>query len=232
MSNSVVTYGDPKDENPTSKIRPIIFEVVYTPTGFNTDTAQITEGMIAEMVLLEEGPATIIEPEPLPIEEPMAEIPTIEETTETPTEVQPETSQPPAPAPSYPVYSVDGHVLDENVQRYFYEKLSAAGIGWWFPYALCTAYQESRFDIYAENKNGLDKGLLQYRTTYWNWANDIFNPYAQIDVYVSQNANRLNNMGLDIPSTISRHMSSDWGPYNQEYVNHVMQWVNTLVRIK
>ena len=232
MSVSVAAAGDPNIQNPTSEKQQVIFEVVHTPMDYFTHDTQIDERMIAEMILAEEGPATIVESEPIQEEEQQAEIPTMEETTETPTEVQPETSQPPAPAPSYPVYSVDGQVLDENIQRYFYEKLSAAGIGWWFPYALCTAYQESRFNLYAENVNGLDKGLLQYRITYWNWKRDIFDPYAQIDIYVSQNANRLINMGLDIPSTISRHMMSDWGPYNQDYVDHVMYWVSTLVQIK
>lgn len=210
-----------------------IFPVEYSPIEFKPaedEPMAINKEMLREMVLLEEGPMLYVEPDPPCEVEPPAETPTEVPIPETSPEAEAPTH--PAPAPSYPVYSVDGHVLDENIQKYFYEKLCAAGIGWWMPYALCTAYQESRFDLYAENKNGLDKGLLQYRTTYWNWANDIFNPYAQIDIYVSQNANRLNNMGLDIPSTISRHQMSDWGPYNQEYVDQVMQWVSTLNQIK
>lgn len=132
-------------------------------------------------------------------------------------------------APSVPYYSVNGVVMDLGLQEYLYSQLCVKGIEWFMPYAMLLAYQESNFNIYAENKNGLDKGLFQYRITYWG-SGDIFNPYTQIDIFTTQMANRA-NIGCTVSDMISRHNMSDYGPYNQDYVNHVMSWQGTLIRI-
>lgn len=131
--------------------------------------------------------------------------------------------------PSIPYYQVNGCVMDLALQDYLYSQLSAKGIGWFMPYAMMLAYQESNFNIYAENPNRLDKGLFQYRITYWG-AGDIFNPYTQIDIFTTQMSNRA-NIGCTVSDMISRHNMSDYGPYNQDYVNHVMSWEGTLIRI-
>lgn len=144
-----------------------------------------------------------------------------------PVETEPETTTAPeesTAAPEYngtPIYSVNGQVLDVNIQTHLYQQLSAHGIGWFMPYAILIAYQESRFNIYAENVNGLDKGLFQYRITYYPGAN-IFDPYEQINILSQQMANRA-NAGCDVLTMISRHNTSDYGAYNQQYVNEVMQ---------
>lgn len=136
---------------------------------------------------------------------------------------------------SAPLYTVNGDMLREDIQNYLYEKMSSAGIGWFAPYALIIAYQESTFNIYAENPNGLDKGLFQYRLPYWGEfaaeagraGADIFDPYAQIDVLTMQMARRA-AAGCDVYTMISRHNMSDYGPYNQEYVNQVIQHLGSL----
>lgn len=160
-----------------------------------------------------------IDPEPVPVE-----------TTSPP----PETTAPPTTAASepvaYPLYCVNGATLGVDIQYYLYERLCQAGIGWFYHYALLIAYQESNFNLYAENPNGLDKGLFQYRITYWNYG-DIFNPYDQIPVFVTQMAQRA-AAGCDPATMISRHKQSDWGPYDQSYVDAVMQWERVLVRIQ
>lgn len=136
-----------------------------------------------------------------------------------------------SPPPVYPLYAVNGAVLDEPIQTYLYQRLCEAGIGWFFPYAVMIAYQESRFDIYAVNpRNGLDTGLFQYRSTYWNYG-DIFSPYDQINVFTIQMAQRA-NVGCTISDMISRHKQSDWGPYDQEYVNQVLQHQERTVQIR
>lgn len=119
------------------------------------------------------------------------------------------------------VWQKYGVVLDQNIANYLYSKLCENNIGWFMPYAVCIAYQESRFNPNAQNKNGLDKGLFQYRITYWE-GGDIFNPYHQIDIFVSQMANRA-KLGLTVEEMISRHNMSDYGPYNQKYVDQVLQ---------
>lgn len=112
-------------------------------------------------------------------------------------------------------------------------RLTAYGIEWWEPYALAQMFQESRFGIYVENRNGLDKGLIQYRVTYWSAmcsqhgldpATSIFDWKAQLNIYVQDTARRLGS-GCSVQETISRHMMSDYGPYCETYVNDVMRWV-------
>ena len=110
--------------------------------------------------------------------------------------------------------------------------LYAYSIEWWLPIAKAQMFQESHCNPYAENRNGLDKGLYQYRTTYWSAMcvehglpaeTSIFDWRAQIRIYVSDTARRLYS-GCSVEDTISRHMMSDYGHYNAKYVNDVLQW--------
>lgn len=129
-----------------------------------------------------------------------------------------------------PLFSVNGAVLDIGVQEYLYQRLCEANIGWFYHYAILIAYQESRFDPLAENKNGLDKGLFQFRIIYHpdlEW----WNPYAQVDRFVLMMANRANN-GKTAAEMISAHNQSDYGPYCQEYVSIVMSHEAGMVQIR
>ena len=131
-----------------------------------------------------------------------------------------------------PLYTVNGAMLDPAIQEYLYTRLCEAGIGWFFPISLCIAYQESNFDIHAVNKsNGIDKGLFQFRSTYWG-EGDIFDPYNQINVFVGLMANRANNLGCTESEMVSRHNTSDYGSYNQAYVDVVMRWTGSLVQVR
>ena len=104
--------------------------------------------------------------------------------------------------------------------------LDAAGIGWWYPYAVAQMTQESHCNPWAENANGLDKGLFQYRITYWTEPESIFDVNAQIRKYTQQVSARL-AAGLSIEETISRHYTSDYVPgINWDYVNHVLSWMH------
>ena len=112
-------------------------------------------------------------------------------------------------------------------------RLTAYGIEWWEPYALAQMFQESHFNPAAENRNGLDKGLIQYRVTYWSAmcsqhgldpATSIFDWKAQLNIYVQDTARRLGS-GCSVQDTISRHMMSDYGPFCETYVKDVMRWV-------
>ena len=138
-----------------------------------------------------------------------------------------------------PLYRCDGVVMDEDLQRFLYEQLALHGIEWFFPYAIAQSTQESECDP-NNVTNGLDYGLYQYRITFWAEVSerygykdaDIFNPYIQIDIYVHQMAKRLNEYGLDVYETISRHYTSDWGTYNEKYVQDVMERYQKLERIR
>lgn len=129
-----------------------------------------------------------------------------------------------------PLYSVGSQMMAEELQTYLWQKLVDNGIEWFMPYAVLIAKQESDFDIYARNPNGLDCGLFQFRSTYWG-EGDIFNPYNQIDVFVGLMANRA-RAGKTVSEMISAHNMSDYGAYNQEYVNQVMQHAPALQKVR
>lgn len=119
-----------------------------------------------------------------------------------------------------PVYTVDGEQLDPGVADYLYRRLCESNIGWFYPFALLIAYQESSFNPLAVNPNGRDFGLFQFRLEFHSGL-DWQNPYAQVDLFVQMMANRA-NAGKDVYSMISAHNMSDWGGYNQVYVDQVM----------
>lgn len=127
-------------------------------------------------------------------------------------------------------YEIDGEQLNPDIQTYLYDSLSAHGIEWFMPYAVLICYQESHFNPYAENPNGKDKGLFQYRKAYYT-GHDIFNPYEQIDIFTQQMAHRA-EIGCDVYEMISRHNVSDYMPYNHEYVAQVMQHEPNLREVK
>lgn len=129
-----------------------------------------------------------------------------------------------------PVYRVDGYIPDEGLQNYLYQRLCEHGIGYFMPYAVCLIAQESTWNPMAENANNEDKGLLQYKIKFVPWM-DWRNPYQQIDYFTAQMANRA-AAGCTVSEMISRHNTSDYGSYNQSYVDAVMQHSNTLVQIR
>lgn len=137
---------------------------------------------------------------------------------------------------SVQLYSVNGEVLDKNLQTYLYNSLASKGIEWWFTYALCQMYQESRFNLYAINQqNHEDMGLFQYKNRFWaatasrygRPGADIFDPYAQIDVYSAQIRDRLERNGWNNEKTISDHYTGEYG-YFPYYVQEVLKWAHTI----
>lgn len=111
---------------------------------------------------------------------------------------------------------------DTDIYGLLRQQLAAAGIEWWYPYAVAQMTQESHGNPWAENANGLDKGLFQFRITYWTEPESIFDISAQIRVYTRQVQARL-AAGLSIEETISRHYTSDYvTEVNWEYVNLVL----------
>lgn len=124
-------------------------------------------------------------------------------------------------AEATPVYTVDGERLDPGVADYLYRRLCESNIGWFYPYALLIAYQESSFNPLAVNPNGRDFGLFQFRLEFHNGL-DWSNPYAQVDLFVQMMANRA-NAGCDAYTMISRHNTSDfYDGINQVYLDQVM----------
>ena len=124
------------------------------------------------------------------------------------------------------IYRINGDEISPELQRLLFHYLEEAGIEYWYEGALAQMYQESHCQQYAENPNGLDKGIYQYRITYWNWSEgDIFDVDAQIRKYAAETAARF-NAGLSVDEAISRHKTSDYcTAVDSLYVSHVRQWL-------
>lgn len=126
---------------------------------------------------------------------------------------------------------VNGHYLPDGLFFYLYDRLAVRGLERYAEYIVCQIWQESRFDQYCENANGLDKGLLQYRATFWDkrWRDygfnheyDIFNPYAQIELYIREFELRI---GQGIEKALSDHYTGGEG-FSAKYVNDVLHWMS------
>ena len=131
------------------------------------------------------------------------------------------------------LYSFGDEMIPEWIQKYLYEALKRNNIEYSYELGLCQIFQESHGNVYAENRNGLDKGILQYRITYWDWSRgDIFSVEAQIDLYAEQMAWRF-NQGLSVAECISRHKTSDYcTAVDWEYVQQVRQWEKFLKKVE
>ena len=181
-----------------------------TETGCNDDAEQVAQrhDEVKTVVSRENTSETVQAPAEVESEKPME------------TEVQIHVSR-------YYSYTIAGVELDPEIGDFLVAELDKYGItDQWINIALATMFQESHFDPMAVNKsNGLDMGILQYRVTYWDWSRgDIFDWRAQISLYAEQTAMRLAS-GCSIWETVSRHNTSDYGTYNQEYVDQVFQWL-------
>lgn len=156
-----------------------------------------------------------------------------DEETESETDIPTEVGEIESGTDEVPVtlYSVGEDTLNPDIQAYMYQRLADHGIEWFMPYAVMMAYQESQFDCTAVNQsNGIDCGLFQFRAPYYE-GQDIFNPYEQIDIFTEQMANRANS-GRTVSEMISAHNVSDYGGYNQTYVDQVLSHSNNLREVK
>lgn len=133
------------------------------------------------------------------------------------------------------LYSVNGATLSPYLQEYLYGQLARYGAEWFFPVALCQIYQESRYLTNAQNPNGQDKGLCQFREAFWEYhaklsglyEYDIWNPIDQLWVYSWLMAENLRKSGGDIGMALSRYYLGE-AQYSETYVQAVMQWINTM----
>ena len=162
-------------------------------------------------------------------EESGSEAPT--ETTEAPTVVTT------TAASATPLFTVDGALLDPQLQEYAYNTLCTLGIGWYFPTFLCQMYQESRFNQAAVSAHG-DYGLCQLKGIYHTYFCDlagihgadlINDPFANIHVGAFLMAYYFNQCN-DVNTAISAYYTGSVNEYSADYVAQVRQWETTLQR--
>lgn len=133
-----------------------------------------------------------------------------------------------------PVLSVDGHRLGADLEGYLYRQLYERGIVWYYEFALCQIYQESRFNCSAVNLAHMDFGLCQhYQGSFPTSAKesglveyDIMNPIDSIYVYCYLMDKYLAEEG-SIDLALSRYYTGTHG-YNATYVQAVRQWLPTI----
>ena len=133
-----------------------------------------------------------------------------------------------------PKRSVNGESMSADLQTYLYNQLASRGVAYFYDTACLQIYQESRYNIYAKNPNGLDMGLCQFRITYWDkFAResglvqyDIWNPIDQLYVYAYLMAKYINEEG-SVDMALSRYYTGQ-SNFNQSYVTAVRQWERTL----
>lgn len=135
-------------------------------------------------------------------------------------------------------YSVNGKTLPYALQDYLYDQLKSRGVEYLFQVSLLQIYQESSYNATAQNKNGLDFGLCQFRITYWDGfaqaaglvQYDIWNPIDQIYVYAWLMAKYVAEEGT-VNGALSRYFTGIHGSYCDAYVRDVLRWSNTIQEV-
>ena len=133
-------------------------------------------------------------------------------------------------------YTVAGQSISKDLQRYLYGRLEHFGIAWYYPYAVCQIWQESRWN--QTSTNGRDHGICQMKGIYWDGraANaglqgaDIWDPYAQLHVFSYMMAGYLNAAGGNTGRALSMYFlgTDQW---SDTYVNNVMSWMPALQEV-
>ena len=130
-------------------------------------------------------------------------------------------------------YAIAGNVPPYEWEWYLYCQLVDRGVEWFYPYAICQIWQESRWN--ASSTNGKDHGLCQQKGIYWDGraANagipgaDIWDPYAQLYVYSWMMSGYLAAAGGNVGRALSMYyLGVD--AWSDEYVGHVMAWMDYL----
>lgn len=218
-------------------------EEIPTETGESPEIGQIREHNASQRIqrveTLEEtdepetSEETILEPEHSAEADETDQAPAPENEERTMAQNEPEKPAESESAAAPQLYRIAGDLIPEEIQTELRNALAAEGIEEWFTGGLAQVYQESHGDPFAQNPNGLDKGLLQYRITYWpataaaygEPGADIFDWRAQVRVYARQTAARI-SAGLSVDEIISRHKTSDDCPaLDQAYIQQVRQWL-------
>lgn len=134
-------------------------------------------------------------------------------------------------------YRIHGYTPPIEWQQYLYAELEARGIAWYWPYAVCQIFQESRWNQYSDN--GVDVGLTQQKAVYWqtraaHWGvpgASIWDPYAQLKVYAGMMAQYLYISGGSVEWALSWYFWGN-GEYAEQYIADVMAHWSALEAIR
>ena len=130
-------------------------------------------------------------------------------------------------------YAIAGNVPPYEWEWYLYCQLVDRGVEWFYPYAICQIWQESRWN--PQSTNGVDHGLCQFKGIYWDgWARDagipgadIWDAYAQMHVYAWMMSGYIRASGWDVEMALSMYFLGRM-EYSAMYVGYVTGWLNSL----
>ena len=141
-------------------------------------------------------------------------------------------------------YSVNGAILDFEMQDYIFNMLRKYEMEWYFPTFLCQVYQESRYDQNARayHLNGtVDVGLCQLKDRYHEEIKAIAGLGPEANLYSDPYANLSGGMALmhrnwtaclDVNTAISAYLTGSVSQYNETYVKDVRKWESTLMEVE
>lgn len=138
------------------------------------------------------------------------------------------------------LYSVNGEILNPDLQRYLYSRLQEFNCEWFFRFSLCQIFQESQYDAHAISDDGEDMGLCQFKARYFPSVAqeaglveyDIMNPIDSIYVYTWLMCKYLNETEGDVAMSLSLYFSGYGGEYAFDYVRDVTRWFDTVEEIE
>lgn len=154
--------------------------------------------------------------------------------TEAPTQAVPE----PPKAEGFVAYSIYGFTPPIEWQRYLYDRLSERGYGWYYPYAVCQIWQESRWNQWSDN--GRDFGITQQKGIYWADrcvyfgipGADIWDVNAQFYIFSCQMAGYLAANGGAVEWALSEYINGAHGKYHESYVTAVLSHWEALEAVR
>lgn len=140
------------------------------------------------------------------------------------------------PEETIPYYTVNGEFIGYKLSDYLYEQLESRGAEDFYKVALCQLYQESRYNPNAVGYDGYDQGIAQIRVVFWDYfmeqagltSADPFNPIDSLYIYSYLMSTYIDDLDGDVNRALSKYNVGNTKWYNEEYVNAVMQWYDTI----
>lgn len=141
-------------------------------------------------------------------------------------------------------YSVDGAILDFDLQDYIYDTLASYDMEWYYYTFLCQIYQESHFNQYCYTPHAdgtTDVGLCQLKDRYHAEMIALAGLGPDADLYSNPYDNLACGMALmhrnwtacwDINTAMSAYFTGSVNAYSSKYVSDVRSWEPTLMEVE
>lgn len=138
-----------------------------------------------------------------------------------------------------PIFTVNGEMLNEDLQKYIFNRMKEEGCESYYQFWLCEIYQESRFVYNAVSPDQMDYGFCQLRKTYHTYfcelaghpEFDVINDYyANLYIGTFLFCKNLKESNFDLSSAIMKYFNSGDPAADFKYLQDVSQWFSTVER--